>query len=289
MRLDGQESENVEDRRGARPGPVLMGGGGLAMIVIIIVVKLLGGNPQPLINQMQRQAQQQQQQGGEIVEGEIQETPEEKQMASFVKKVLRSTEEVWSEVFRQQQSRYQAPTLVLFRDRTQSACGLGEAAMGPFYCPGDQKVYLDLAFYDEMRDKFEADGDFAQAYVVAHEVGHHVQNLLGISDKVHQRQGAPDYNEWSVRLELQADFLAGAWAHHANKKSVMLEEGDVEEAINAATQIGDDRLQKRSRGYVVPDSFTHGTSKQRVKWFLKGLKSGQISDGNTFNIRYEDL
>ena len=289
MRLDGQESTNVEDRRGHRPGPMMIGGGGgLLMIVIIIVVKLMGGNPAPLINQMQRQAQQQPQQGPDE-EVEFETTPEEEQLVSFVKRVLHSTEEVWSELFRQDGSQYQLPKLVLFRERTRSACGFGEAAMGPFYCPGDAKVYLDVAFYDEMRDKFMADGDFAQAYVIAHEVGHHVQNLTGISDKVHQRQGQPDYNEYSVRLELQADFLAGVWAHHANKKHRMLEEGDVEEAMNAAEQIGDDRLQKRSRGYVVPDSFTHGTSAQRVRWFVKGLKSGRFSDGNTFNVPYEDL
>lgn len=289
MRLDGQESTNVEDRRGARPGPMMLGGGGgLLMIGLIIIIKLMGGNPAPLINQMQRQAQQQQQQGP-VEEGEFQTTPEEEELVRFVKRVLASTEEVWSELFRQDGSQYQLPKLVLFRERTQSACGFGEAAMGPFYCPGDQKVYLDVAFYDEMRDKFMADGDFAQAYVIAHEVGHHVQNLTGISDKVHQRQGRPDYNEWSVRLELQADFLAGVWAHHANKKHRMLEEGDVEEAMNAAEQIGDDRLQKRSRGYVVPDSFTHGTSAQRVRWFVKGLKSGRFSDGDTFEIPYDRL
>jgi len=288
MRLDGQESENVEDRRGARPGPMLMGGGGLAMIVIIIVVKLLGGNPQPLINQMQKQAQQQQQQGG-APDAEFQSTPEEEEMVRFVKRVLGSTEQVWTQLFRDGGEQYQLPKLVLFREQVQSACGGASAAMGPFYCPGDAKVYLDLAFYDEMRDKFEADGDFAQAYVIAHEIGHHVQNLLGISDRVHAAQGRPDYNQQSVRLELQADFLAGVWAHHANKKSHMLEEGDVEEAMNAARQIGDDRLQKRSQGRVVPDSFTHGTSEQRMRWFMKGLKSGKFSEGNTFEIPYEQL
>jgi predicted metalloprotease len=291
MRLDGPESGNVEDRRGSRPGPMMLGGGGgLMLLVIIIIVKLMGGNPQPLINQMQKQAQQQQQQpnaGGADVPFES--TPQEEELVGFIKRVLGSTEEVWTEIFAESGEKYQYPKLVLFRERVQSACGFGEAAMGPFYCPGDAKVYLDVAFYDEMRDRFKADGDFAQAYVVAHEIGHHVQNLLGISDKVHQRQGQPDFNQMSVRLELQADFLAGVWAHHANKKHRVLEEGDVEEAMTAATAIGDDRLQKQSRGMVVPDSFTHGTSAQRVKWLVKGLKSGRFRDGNTFDIPYEEL
>lgn len=286
MRLDGPESGNVEDRRGARPGPMLLGGGGMGMVVILIIYTLLGGNPLALLNQMQRQAPPPQQQQAD---GPLETTPEEEEMVSFVKRVLASTEQVWTEQFRADGEQYQLPRLVLFRDRVQSACGGASAAMGPFYCPGDAKVYLDLAFYNEMRDRFHADGDFAQAYVIAHEIGHHVQNLLGISDRVHAAQGRPDFNEQSVRLELQADFLAGLWAHHANKKRPMLEEGDVEEAIRAATAIGDDRLQKQSQGYVVPDSFTHGSSEQRVRWFMKGLKSGRFTDGNTFAVPYDQL
>lgn len=288
MRLDGPESENVEDRRGSRPGPMLLGGGGMGMVVILIIYTLLGGNPLALLNQMQRQGPPQQQQQPQA-DGPLETTPEEEEMVSFVKRVLASTEQVWTEQFRADGEQYQLPRLVLFRDRVQSACGGASAAMGPFYCPGDAKVYLDLAFYNEMRDRFHADGDFAQAYVIAHEIGHHVQNLLGISDRVHAAQGRPDFNEQSVRLELQADFLAGLWAHHANKKRPMLEEGDVEEAIRAATAIGDDRLQKQSQGYVVPDSFTHGTSEQRVRWFMKGLKSGKFTDGNTFAVPYDQL
>lgn len=288
MRLDGPESENVEDRRGSRPGPMLLGGGGMGMVVILIIYTLLGGNPLALLNQMQRQGRPQQQQQPQA-DGPLETTPEEEEMVSFVKRVLASTEEVWTEQFRADGEQYQLPRLVLFRDRVQSACGGASAAMGPFYCPGDAKVYLDLAFYDEMRDRFHAGGDFAQAYVIAHEIGHHVQNLLGISDRVHAAQGRPDFNEQSVRLELQADFLAGLWAHHANKKRPMLEEGDVEEAIRAATAIGDDRLQKQSQGYVVPDSFTHGSSEQRVRWFMKGLKSGKFTDGNTFAVPYDQL
>lgn len=286
MRLDGPESDNVEDRRGARPGPMLLGGGGMGMVVILIVYTLLGGNPLALLNQMQRQGPPPQQQQADAP---LETTPEEEEMVSFVKRVLASTEQVWTEQFRADGEQYQLPRLVLFRDRVDSACGGASAAMGPFYCPGDAKVYLDLAFYDEMRDRFHAGGDFAQAYVIAHEIGHHVQNLLGISDRVHAAQGRPDFNEQSVRLELQADFLAGLWAHHANKKRPMLEEGDVEEAIQAATAIGDDRLQKQSQGYVVPDSFTHGSSEQRVRWFMKGLKSGKFTDGNTFAIPYDQL
>ncbi|AMV21557.1 neutral zinc metallopeptidase [Planctomyces sp. SH-PL14] len=286
MRLDGPESDNVEDRRGSRSGPMLLGGGGMGMVVILIVYTLLGGNPLALLNQMQRQGPPPQQQQADAP---LETTPEEEEMVSFVKRVLASTEQVWTEQFRADGEQYQLPRLVLFRDRVQSACGGASAAMGPFYCPGDAKVYLDLAFYDEMRDRFHAGGDFAQAYVIAHEIGHHVQNLLGISDRVHAAQGRPDFNEQSVRLELQADFLAGLWAHHANKKRPMLEEGDVEEAIQAATAIGDDRLQKQSQGYVVPDSFTHGSSEQRVRWFMKGLKSGKFTDGNTFAIPYDQL
>lgn len=206
--------------------------------------------------------------------------------------MLADTEEVWTEQFARAGRTYRKPTLVLFRDQVRSACGFASAASGPFYCPADQQVYIDLAFYQDMKDKLGAPGDFAQAYVIAHEVGHHVQNLLGISEDVHARQQRVDKveaNELSVRLELQADFLAGVWAHHAEQKWQILEPGDIEEALNAATAIGDDRLQQQSRGTVVPESFTHGTSKQRVRWFTRGLKTGDMNAGDTFSVRYSDL
>jgi predicted metalloprotease len=212
--------------------------------------------------------------------------PAEEERKDFVSAVLAQTEDVWKDLFRRMNKEYQEPHLVLFPGRVESACGLASAAVGPFYCPGDQKVYLDLSFFQELKDRFRAPGDFAQAYVVAHEVGHHVQNLLGISDKVHSQQsrlGKAEANELSVRLELQADFLAGVWAHHAEQSRQILEAGDVEGALRAATAIGDDRLQREAQGYVVPDSFTHGTSQQRVRWFRRGLETGDLSQGDTFS------
>lgn len=210
----------------------------------------------------------------------------------FVAVVLADTEEVWQAQFGQLGKQYRKPTLVLFDRSVDSACGFQSAAVGPFYCPLDQKVYIDLSFYQELRDKLGAPGDFAQAYVIAHEVGHHVQNQLGISDQVHQlqqRSGTEEANELSVRLELQADFFAGVWAHHADQNWQILEPGDVEEALRAATAIGDDRLQLKSRGYVVPESFTHGTSEQRVRWFTRGLQTGDMSKGDTFAVDYSQL
>ena len=204
------------------------------------------------------------------------------ELASFVKVVLADTEDVWNK----QMKNYRDPTLVLFSGSVQSACGNASASTGPFYCSEDERVYIDLSFYQELKDRFNAPGDFAQAYVIAHEVGHHVQHILGITDKVHAMSGKlseEEYNKLSVKLELQADFLAGVWAHHADNTNHMIEEGDFEEAINAASAIGDDRLQQQSQGYVTPDSFTHGTSEQRVRWFTKGFKSGDINDGDTFN------
>jgi predicted metalloprotease len=218
--------------------------------------------------------------------------PEEAKLTQFVSVVLADTEDVWQELFRARGQEYREPQLVLFRDRVASACGFNSAATGPFYCPGDAKVYLDLGFFDEMAQRLQAAGDFAQAYVIAHEVGHHVQGLLGISDQVYSAQGRvsqAEFNELSVRLELQADFFAGVWAHHAQRNWQILEEGDIEEALRAATAIGDDRLQRKSQGIVVPESFTHGTSEQRTRWFIRGLKSGDMAQGDTFALSYDEL
>ena len=215
------------------------------------------------------------------------ESPEEERQAALVKTTLAMTEDVWSEIFAKDGRRYEKPTLVLFRDQVRTeGCGMASTAVGPFYCPGDHKVYIDLAFYEELARRFKAPGEFAQAYVIAHEVGHHVQNLLGISEKVSsmQRQvSKSDANQLSVMLELQADYFAGVWAHHTEQRKHFLEEGDIEAGLNAARRIGDDALQKQTQGYVVPDSFTHGSSAQRVKWFRKGLVSGDINGGDTFN------
>ena len=206
--------------------------------------------------------------------------------ARFVKVVLGYTEDVWGELFAQQGKQYQQPTLVLFRNSVQSACGFASSASGPFYCPGDRELYIDLAFYQELEARFQAPGDFAMAYVVAHEVGHHIQKLLGISDRMHslrQQLSEGEYNKYSVMMELQADFLAGVWAHHAQQMKNILEAGDIDEALNAANAIGDDQLQKQSQGYVVPESFTHGTSQQRKYWFKKGFDTGDMNQGDTFN------
>lgn len=285
----GAESENVEDRRG-RGGPVMVGGG-LGVLVLVVVFALMGGNPQQLLRLLQQAAPPGGQGGAPNAPVDPANDPQ-RELKQFVSVVLKDTEDVWTDLFQQMGSEYEKPKLVLFSGRVQSACGLASAAVGPFYCPADRKVYLDMSFFEEMKQKFNAPGDFAQAYVIAHEVGHHVQKLLGISDKVdamRRRLSEEEFNKVSVRLELQADFLAGVWANHANKMRNILEEGDVEEALNAASAIGDDRLQQQGQGYVVPDSFTHGTSKQRVRWFTRGLKSGNIDDGNTFEIEYEDL
>ena len=213
---------------------------------------------------------------------------EQDELARFVSVVLADTEKVWTEQFRRMGETYRVPQLVLFSGRVSSACGLASSATGPFYCPGDQKVYVDLSFYEELKQQFDAPGDFAQAYVIAHEVGHHVQKLLGITDQVDAMRGRvskQQENELSVRLELQADFLAGMWAHHAEKNWKILEAGDVEEALNAATAIGDDRIQQRTQGHVVPDSFTHGSSAQRLRWFRKGLQTGDFKQGDTFSAK----
>ena len=257
-------------------------GGGLGFVVIIILVTLLGGDPTALLTGMSES-------GGpgldQLQTGTGQISPEEEELASFSKVVLADTEDVWTQLFQKQGRRYEMPNLVLFRQRVQSACGMASAASGPFYCPADHKAYLDVSFFEEMSRELQAPGDFAQAYVIAHEIGHHVQNLLGIMDDVQSRQNRmsrDEANALSVRLELQADFLAGVWAHHADRLSDILEPGDIEEALRAASAIGDDRLQMQSQGYVVPESFTHGTSQQRVYWFRLGYQTGDLSAGDTF-------
>jgi uncharacterized protein len=272
-----RESSNVEDRRGMTGGKMAVGGG-LGGIVILVLALLLGGDPRQILEQLP-----QQQNPGTTTSRPT--NPEEEELRKFVGVVLAETEDVWNDLFQQLGRQYREPTLVLFKDRVDSACGIAGSAVGPFYCPADEKVYIDLSFFDELNRRFGAPGDFAQAYVVAHEVGHHVQKLVGTSDRVNAlraRMGEAQGNQLSVRLELQADFLAGVWAHHAQKRG-LLEAGDIEEALNAASAIGDDRLQRQSQGYVVPDSFTHGSSEQRIRWFRKGFETGDIRQGDTFN------
>ncbi len=276
MRL-GRKSSNVEDRRGA--GMPLMAGGGIGGVVIVILYLLLGGNPADL----------QQQQGQQARPADPGSRPaEENELAERVSQVLADTEDVWGEQLAAQTGvKYRNPRLVLFTDGVQSACGTAQAAMGPFYCPGDEKVYIDLSFYRDLQQRFGAPGDFAQAYVIAHEVGHHVQNILGTSEQVHAAQqrarGGAQANALSVRLELQADCFAGVWAHHAQRSRSILEPGDMQEALTAASAIGDERMQKESRGRVSPDSFTHGSSEQRMQWFQEGFKNGKMEGCDTFN------
>ncbi|HNZ56346.1 MAG TPA: neutral zinc metallopeptidase [Methylophilaceae bacterium] len=281
MRLeDERESTNVEDRRGSRMTGGRAGGIGLGTIALALVAMYFGVDPSVVLNMGQGL-----QQNSQV---ESQPIPKDDPEAKFVAKVLGSTEDTWGKIFQNAGQKYPAPTLVLFRGATPTACGTGQSAMGPFYCPGDQKVYIDLAFYDEMKNRFNAPGDFAQAYVIAHEVGHHIQNLTGVSDKVQQaRQSArseAQANQYSVRLELQADCYAGVWAHHADGANRILETGDVEEAMRAAAAIGDDALQKQAQGYAVPDSFTHGTSQQRMRWFNQGLTTGDLRKCDTFSV-----
>jgi hypothetical protein len=278
-----RRSENVEDQRGSsiRTGPIIGGG---AAIVILLVGLLLGGDPAALLETVTGGATQQSAQTSEP--GQM--SAEDQTKRDFVAAVLGETEDVWSSLFAQNGGTYQEPRLVLFSGTTQSACGYASAATGPFYCSADQRVYLDTDFFNELEVRFGASGDFAQAYVIAHEIGHHVQNLLGIMDKVQamqQRGSQEQANELSVRLELQADFFAGVWAHHADRTRNILEAGDIEEALNAASAIGDDRIQKRTQGYVVPDAFTHGTSEQRVRWFTRGYQTGDMQQGDTFAAR----
>jgi len=256
-------------------------GGGLGGIVVLVIALLLGADPRQLLEQSR---------GVDPSSGSTTSrptNPQEDELKQFSATVLASTEDVWADIFRQQGRTYSKPTLVLFTDAVRSACGEAGAAVGPFYCPGDQKLYLDLSFFNDLQTRFRAPGDFAQAYVIAHEVGHHVQNLLGTMDKVDSLRGRmseAEANELSVRLELQADFLAGVWAHYAQRKGI-LEPGDIEEALGAASAVGDDRLQREGQGYVIPDSFTHGTSEQRARWFRKGLETGDLRQGDTFNVR----
>jgi len=273
-----RESQNVEDRRGITGGRIAIGGG-LGTLVILIIAVILGINPQQLFQVLPDQSAQ------PGVESSRSQSPQEEELKRFSAVVLGKTEDVWTDIFRRNGRQYRPPILVLFTCQVQSACGISGAATGPFYCPGDQKVYLDLAFYEELRRRFRAPGDFAQAYVIAHEVGHHVQKLLGISDKVDSMQQSAseaEANRLSVRLELQADFFAGVFARYV-KDQGLLEAGDVEEALNAASAVGDDRIQRQSTGYVVPDSFTHGTSEQRLRWFRKGYETGDIRQGDTFS------
>lgn len=277
----GRRSTNVEDRRGMRISRSAKGGG-IGVLILVLVGMYFGIDPSVMLQQTGQMGGPVQQQTG------AKPTAEENKLADFVSVVLADTEDVWRNQFKSMSGTYREPNLVLFTGSVQSACGMAGAATGPFYCPGDNKVYIDLSFYKDLKSKMNAPGDFAQAYVIAHEVGHHVQNLFGISDKMHkmrQQLSKTDYNRMSVRLELQADCFAGVWANHADKMRHILEPGDVEEALNAASMIGDDRLQKQSRGYVTPDSFTHGSSEQRVKWFKVGLNSGDIQQCDTFNSR----
>jgi len=224
--------------------------------------------------------------GGRVQETDYVSSPEEEERFQFVQVVLADTEDIWSREFSRIGAQYREPELLVYSGRHPTGCGMGDARMGPFYCPADQKIYVDLGFYDELERDFNAPGDFAQAYVIAHEVGHHVQNLLGIAAQVHARRGRPDYNQYSVRLELQADYLAGVWARHNQR---YLDRGDIEEAMRAANQIGDDAIQARTQGRVVPHAFTHGTSEQRMRWFMRGVESGRIEDGDTFDVAYERL
>ena len=274
-----RESDNVEDARGSGGGGRLVLGGGIGTVVLVVLYLLLGGDPQALFNSQQAQLPQTAQYDSQAPRDEA---------SKFVAVVLANTEDAWNEIFRQMGREYQEPRLVLFTDMIQSGCGFASGATGPFYCPQDRRVYIDLGFFRELQQLLGAGGDFAEAYVIAHEVGHHVQNLLGISDRVQamrRRVSEAEYNQLSVRLELQADFLAGVWARYTDRVKHVVEAGDIEEAMRAAAAVGDDRLQYRSRGYVVPDSFTHGTSEQRVRWFRRGYETGDLSQGDTFNAR----
>ena len=274
----GRRSRNIEDRRGARAPKLL--GGGIGTIALILVALYFGIDPTPLLQGLQDSGSSS---GTRPTAEDLRNDP----LADMVSVVVADTEDVWTEIFAEQGMRYKEPVLVMFTGSTRSACGLGQAAMGPFYCPADQKAYIDLSFYDQMRTRFSAPGDFAQAYVIAHEIGHHVQNLLGISGKVHdmkRRVSQADANALSVRLELQADCLAGVWAHRAHRARNIIEAGDIEEALNAASAIGDDTLQRQGGGTVVPESFTHGTSAQRQTWFRIGLETGEPDNCDTFSV-----
>jgi predicted metalloprotease len=269
-----RESANVDDRRGFSGGGIAIGGGIIGAIFLIVKFLLGGGDPSELPQQFPQETR--------AMTAEEQARDDER--ASFVKVVLADTEDVWGELFRKMGRQYEEPTLVLFRDATQSGCGFASSATGPFYCPSDHRLYIDLSFYQALEEKMNAPGDFPMAYVVAHEVGHHIQTLLGISEKMarlRQQLSEGEYNKYSVKMELQADFLAGVWAHYEKNKN-LLHADDIEEAMTAAAAIGDDRLQKQAQGYTVPESFTHGTSQQRMYWFRKGYQTGDLNQGNTF-------
>ncbi len=284
MRLDGRRtSDNVDDRRGKRSsGKISLGIGGT--ILIGLIIWLAGGNPMEFMTQ----------QATDIISPEKTyiSSAQEESSANFAKTILAGTEDVWTDIFAQNGLKYIAPKMVLFSRATSSGCGSATSSTGPFYCPTDQTVYIDLSFFEQMKTQLNAGGDFAYAYVIAHEVGHHVQYLLGTLQKVQQKQQQlteKESNELNVRLELQADFYAGVWAYHDNENFNSIEDGDIEEGLNAASQIGDDRLQMQSQGYTVPDTFNHGTSAQRIRWLKKGLQTGNIQDGNTFDIPYKQL
>lgn len=285
MRLDGRRtSDNVDDRRGKRPsGKMSLGLAGT--IIVGLIVWFMGGNPVSFFTEQAVN-------GIATTNNDYKPSAEEEKAAVFAKTILAGTEDVWTAVFRENNMTYVPPKMVLFTGATQSGCGNASSSTGPFYCPADKTVYIDLSFFDEMDKHLNAGGDFAYAYVIAHEVGHHVQNLLGTLDKVHrqqQRVSKKESNQLNVRLELQADFYAGIWAFYDNRNFDSIEDGDIEEGLNAASQIGDDRLQMQSQGYTVPDSFNHGTSAQRSRWLKKGLENGNIAEGDTFSIPYSQL
>ena len=272
-------SSNVEDRRGKGGGKAIAGVGGGIGLIIVIIITLLGGNPDDLNGNLGTTDQ--------SSSVPYEESEQEKELSEFVSVVLADTEKVWEEIFKENGMEYVEPTLVLYTDSVNSACGAAGASVGPFYCPGDQKLYIDLSFYQELQTKFNAPGDFAMAYVIAHEVGHHVQTLLGTTEQVmplQQKLSEEEFNKYLVRFELQADYFSGVWAKHAQGMGY-LEEGDLDEALTAASAVGDDTLQKQAMGYVVPESFTHGTSEQRKSWFYKGYENGTIQGGDTFNSK----
>ena len=287
MRLDGRrESTNVDDRRrrgGGKKAGIGIGG----LVIAALITWMMGGNPLSVLKQADLGEMLTEQSGGSY-----EPTAEEEALAKFSKQILAGTEDVWTQEFKKMGRTYRAPRLVLFHGSVQSGCGGASSQMGPFYCSADESVYIDLSFFSEMKQQLGADGDFAYAYVIAHEVGHHVQHLLGILDNAHQqmsRMSEKESNRMSVRLELQADFLAGIWAYHDNRMFNSLENGDIEEGLNVASKIGDDYLQKQAQGYTVPDAFNHGTSAQRVRWLKKGIKSGNVNDGDTFSQNYNEL
>jgi predicted metalloprotease len=287
MRLDGRkESTNVDDRRrrgGGKKAGIGIGG----LVIAALITWMMGGNPLSVLTQADLGEMLTEQSGGSY-----EPTAEEEALAKFSKQILAGTEDVWTQEFKKMGRTYRAPRLVLFHGSVQSGCGGASSQMGPFYCSADESVYIDLSFFSEMKQQLGADGDFAYAYVIAHEVGHHVQHLLGILDNAHQqmsRMSEKESNRMSVRLELQADFLAGIWAYHDNRMFNSLENGDIEEGLNVASKIGDDYLQKQAQGYTVPDAFNHGTSAQRVRWLKKGIKSGNVNDGDTFSQSYSEL